>query len=165
MRKVFLTICIVISICISSSWSPRKSLALEETADYLIFFQNSTDMQNALTWINQFQRWDHHYETTMFPQLSVCQLKASPDTFRLIRKHFPSITMVPNYRFSAAPVYRKKVQNTIDSTIPWNLESIQANWLWEQGFTGKGVHLGILDTGADGTHKDLKDKIRNLNNT
>jgi len=162
MRKVFLTICIVISICISSSWLPRKSLALEETADYLIFFQNSTDMQNALTWINQFQRWDHHYETTMFPQLSVCQLKASPDTFRLIRKHFPSITMVPNYRFSAAPVYRKEVQNTIDSTIPWNLESIQANWLWEQGFTGKGIHLGILDTGADGTHKDLKDKIRNF---
>ena len=38
----------------------------------------------------------------------------------------------------------------------WALEAI--NWLpvWQQGLTGKGVKIGIIDTGANSLHEDLQ---------
>lgn len=38
----------------------------------------------------------------------------------------------------------------------WNLNAIQAPSLWALGWTGANVTIGILDTGADAAHPDLK---------
>ena len=43
--------------------------------------------------------------------------------------------------------------------VTWGLEELEIPKLWEQGITGKGVLVGHLDTGADGTHPALKDAI------
>jgi subtilisin len=43
--------------------------------------------------------------------------------------------------------------------ITWGIERIKADRLWAAGHAGKGVVVGHLDTGVDGSHPDLKGAI------
>ncbi len=68
----------------------------------------------------------------------------------------------PDYEYgiSARPV------TGAPATIPaWNLKSIGATALWEQGVTGDGVVGANLDTGVDIHHADLRDRWRGGTNS
>lgn len=41
----------------------------------------------------------------------------------------------------------------------WGADKINAPDVWNQGFTGKGVTVAVLDSGVDVTHTDLNDNI------
>ena len=43
--------------------------------------------------------------------------------------------------------------------VTWGLKHLEIPELWDKGFTGKGVLVGHLDTGVDGTHPALKGAI------
>jgi subtilisin family serine protease len=43
--------------------------------------------------------------------------------------------------------------------VTWGLDLLEIPKVWEQGFTGKGVLVGHLDTGVDGEHPALKPAI------
>ncbi len=43
--------------------------------------------------------------------------------------------------------------------IAWGIAALEVPAMWEQGYTGKGVLVGHLDTGVDGSHPALKDAI------
>lgn len=47
---------------------------------------------------------------------------------------------------------------TSDERIEWNIAKIGADVLWEEGITGKGITVGIIDSGVDGTHPALARK-------
>jgi subtilisin family serine protease len=42
----------------------------------------------------------------------------------------------------------------------WGIDALKVPELWKQGLTGKGVLIGHLDTGSDGTHPALREAIR-----
>jgi subtilisin family serine protease len=44
----------------------------------------------------------------------------------------------------------------------WGIEAMNVPALWQQGLTGKGVLVGHLDTGADGSHPALRRAIRSF---
>lgn len=51
------------------------------------------------------------------------------------------------------------------TTAEWNLLAINANSLWDQGFTGQGVVVASMDTGVDNLHPDLDLKWRGGDNS
>ena len=48
----------------------------------------------------------------------------------------------------------------IQPLAEWGLEDIQAPEAWAAGFTGEGVVVATIDTGARGTHNELVDSHR-----
>jgi hypothetical protein len=51
------------------------------------------------------------------------------------------------------------------SVPPWNLHTVQAPALWALGYTGKGVVVATMDTGADLGHPDLAAQWRGGKNS
>jgi len=47
----------------------------------------------------------------------------------------------------------------------WNIEKIRAPAVWDRGYDGSGVVVGIIDTGVDVTHPDLANSFRGGNNS
>lgn len=41
----------------------------------------------------------------------------------------------------------------------WGLDMINAPEVWQQGYTGQGVTVAVIDTGVDANHQDLKNNI------
>lgn len=59
------------------------------------------------------------------------------------------------------PVAMSMSQETVDTT--WGIKRLNVDKLWTQKqLTGKGVIVGHLDTGVDGTHPDLADAINSF---
>ena len=45
------------------------------------------------------------------------------------------------------------------ATLTWGLRAMKVERLWKEGATGKGVRVGHLDTGVDGTHPALRGAV------
>lgn len=48
------------------------------------------------------------------------------------------------------------------TTMTWGIQRLKADLLWAAGITGKGVLVGHLDTGVDGTHPALANAIEDF---
>ena len=55
---------------------------------------------------------------------------------------------------SIASVRRERSRESIAEPIPWNIELVRANEVWDR-VTGAGVKVGIIDFGNDRSHPDL----------
>jgi len=161
MRQTILRWWIIFIMIGTNLFFPGFSSGKEEIRDYIVFFQNQTNFQEKMTWLNQFETWDPAFETHGYHNLSACRILGSETTFKLIFEHLQGAAFYPNYQFSATPI-QKESTSTPSATIPWNLTSIHADWLWEKGLTGSGIHLAVLDTGVDGNHKTLQNKVINF---
>ncbi len=64
---------------------------------------------------------------------------------------------IESYRTSPAP---QQYNSTI---INWGVEKINAPRVWEDGVTGRGVRIAVLDTGIDPSHPLLENKLFTLN--
>lgn len=49
--------------------------------------------------------------------------------------------------------------------IPWGILQMNANTVWQRGYTGKGVVVGGQDTGYEWEHESLKSKYRGWDGT
>jgi subtilisin len=45
------------------------------------------------------------------------------------------------------------------STLPWGIDRVDADVAHDQGATGDGVHVGVVDGGIDATHPDLEGNL------
>ncbi len=63
-----------------------------------------------------------------------------------------------------------QVQGPVSNGVPtapndWNIDMIAAPSIWQLGFTGQGVVVATMDTGADLSHPDLSGSWRGGNNS
>jgi len=69
------------------------------------------------------------------------------------------LTVLPNLEFTLeVPDFLELESIGDDETyfgLQWALDAIDAPEAWDEGYTGDGVQVAILDTGIDGTHPDL----------
>lgn len=62
--------------------------------------------------------------------------------------------------FAHIPVGTCQEIQVLKQTVPWNISRIGATWVHSMGNTGKGIKIGILDTGIDYNHEDLKNNYK-----
>ncbi|WP_235945953.1 S8 family serine peptidase [Saccharibacillus alkalitolerans] len=66
----------------------------------------------------------------------------------------------PNQQYYEIPVDEAAGASMRDSFELSPLKQIGADQAWAQGFTGKGLKVGVIDTGVDYLHPDLKDAYK-----
>lgn len=57
---------------------------------------------------------------------------------------------------SGGQVYEDKIIRIAGQQVGWGVTTIKANKAWKLNYNGKGVKIGIIDTGVDTAHKDLR---------
>lgn len=74
-----------------------------------------------------------------------------------ILQSIPEITgITPNYIYKAETLYN--VPNDKLYNSQWSLKQVSAQSAWQKA-TGKGVIIGLIDTGIDFEHEDLRNKL------
>ena len=66
--------------------------------------------------------------------------------------------------FQLAPFVIQEVKDSIEYCIPKGIINLNCQKLWDEGYTGKGIKIAILDTGCDINHICLKDRIIDYKN-
>jgi len=64
-----------------------------------------------------------------------------------------------------AEVVVPEVMTASSENAEWNINMTGAPLLWDRGFTGEGVVVGIMDTGVDYFHPDIEPKWRGGTNS
>ncbi len=75
-------------------------------------------------------------------------LEANPQVGKVVKA--PELSLIQPVETQAAK---------LAAGSSWGIKRLKANRLWAAGFTGKGVLVGHLDTGVDGTHPALDGAI------
>lgn len=81
----------------------------------------------------------------------IAQLRASAGVARVAGA--PSVSLIRP---------RRKRPARLATTHTWGLLALQADRLWRDGWTGRGVTIGHLDTGVDGAHPALRGAIESF---
>ena len=55
---------------------------------------------------------------------------------------------------------KKPGTSTPTQVMPWGIDRIDADHVWELGESGNGVRIGVIDTGISATHPDLVGNIK-----
>ena len=66
--------------------------------------------------------------------------------------------------FQLTPFEIQEVKDSIEYCIPKGIMNLNCEKLWNEGYTGKGIKIAILDTGCDINHICLKDRIIDYKN-
>src|SRR5919199_724759 len=77
--------------------------------------------------------------------LNASAMRATPSAIRVLATR-PDVDLI----WLDEPVH-----TMLDESVPL----IQAPQVWQSGFTGKGVRVGIVDTGIDADHPDFANRI------
>lgn len=97
-----------------------------------------------------------------FPNLNVAFGSIQPAGLNAIKADplVKSVHSIPPLR-AIQPVSVKPVPagSDADFQLSWGLETLGIDKMWAQGLSGRGVKVGHLDTGVDGTHPALQGAI------
>jgi subtilisin family serine protease len=103
-----------------------------------------------------------HY--TPFWIFSGLSLRATPEVIKKIASR-DDVDRVSEDLPIPPPVLLPSAPLQSDSMYTWNSERIKAPEVWDMGYNGSGVVVGIFDTGVDVTHPDLVGKYRGGDNS
>ncbi|XJZ26975.1 Ig-like domain-containing protein [Bacillota bacterium Lsc_1132] len=162
MKPKFLTKMLVsvlglsVFLIIGISFPIKMKAQGNETQQVLVVYKNN---QGKETVINKSQKVEKQFQSV--PAISV---KLTQQAITELNKNPNVAYMEPNVKFKISDNQLKpyKIRSNLDttaSTIPseesqWDLQASNSPTAWQEGITGKGVKVAILDTGI-ATHPDL----------
>ncbi|MEU6712107.1 S8 family serine peptidase [Nonomuraea sp. NPDC046802] len=85
-------------------------------------------------------------------------VRATPETLTAVAALDLVERIIPNFTLTAPEPDRAAAPRAAAATT-WGLSKIGADKVQDDGITGKGVRVAVLDTGIDITHPDLKGKL------
>lgn len=161
-KKSITSLWLIIFIGGIFSFIPLATKAIETNyQEKILFFGDKQPFAWNLTQIEFLKQKQEIIELEQYPNLKAIRIKATDDCIKAILAVYPQALMVDDYTYRAQPVsYLGSTSNQPD--LNWNLDLIHVKEMWEKGFTGKGIKVAVLDTGADSAHPALEGKIKDF---
>jgi subtilisin len=97
--------------------------------------------------------------TKEFPNLGVVVGYADQSGLNALSKKSAVQEVLPVEQVFLIRPVRKYKAKTVSTKTTWGISKLNIEKLWEQGLTGTGIKVGHLDTGIDGKHPALKNRI------
>lgn len=92
--------------------------------------------------------------------INAVEVKTNGEVIKHIAERKDVETIVEDYTLMKPTLPKKtKIHPSAPGGVEWNIAKIGATDVWDEGLDGTGVRVGIVDSGADGTHPDLTGKI------
>lgn len=145
---------------------------LDEQADLAVASTFNTKLEKGEFALGQLQRTarmtqqpllaiidNHNAFHQSFYVVNAIRVKGQPDLLRKLAQHPSTRNIIANspYRMQPLPV-EENAARLRETT--WGIQMINADDVWELGYTGEGVVVGGQDTGYDWTHPALITKYR-----
>jgi hypothetical protein len=163
MKKTWIVI-VFIFFMVSSIFFPMPNHTLSQNQfnneSFLVYTTNESFQQiHSSIKIAMKEGWI--IDWNWFPRNSIIEVSGEASKIKSLFKSVPSSLLIPNYSLQADPILKHATNESLPPKN-WNIVDLELQSLWEQGYTGKNVKIGILDTGCDGSHPQLKGKIRDF---
>ncbi len=143
----------------------RKIKAKEEKGRYVFESLQKTAQRSQRKLIEILQRENASFQSLYIinaihakGDLQLIQLLAEQEGVAQIQDN-PVIKMEEPF------VGNSDLVQSREDIIEWGVEKIQADKVWEMGFTGQGIVVGGQDTGYEWDHPAIKNKYRGWNGT
>ncbi|GIQ69814.1 peptidase S8 [Xylanibacillus composti] len=145
----------------TDTWLKRLHRQMDSGSRHtqLIRFRKRKDFEQCMARLKQLKaRWPRFRAIEAFP--FICTLRCSLRTTSGL--HGPRLLFEPDWRLSLhaySPFQEShKETKTVPPRIPWGVRQIGAHKLWKTT-KGEGIRIGVIDTGTDASHPDLKGRV------
>ena len=125
--------------------------ATTEQKDIIAFLEKEKALGNVT----------HYSPFWIFNGLS---LEATPGVIRKIASRNDIDTISEDLPIPP-PVSFPTIPLQSDPLFTWNIKRIKVSEVWDMGYDGSGVVVGIFDSGVDYTHPDLEERYRGGDNS
>jgi hypothetical protein len=163
MRKKSITVLLLIFLFHGLLfYYPINSEAIQPVyKEKLLFFTKNQPFSWNQIQIEYLKQKQEIFELEQFPRLQVIRIKATDLCLQTILSSYPQTLVMDDFIYKAQPIICQD-SSSEKSNLDWNLDLIHVKELWEKGFTGKGIKIAVLDTGADSKHPALQGKIKDF---
>ncbi|GIQ65620.1 aerolysin [Paenibacillus cisolokensis] len=125
----------------------KRIIRFQSRADYRRFIRKWSEMKQSLPPLNDVQ------------QMPIIQAISCPLPMEAALPRFAErIWIEEDCRIDLHAVSQKPVASVSDKGIPWGVQQIKAPQAWSMT-TGYRVKVGVIDTGIDFSHPDLRQSI------
>jgi serine protease AprX len=149
---------------LSPTISPELEGIISESTDeilpVIVQFQDNYDSQMIGESLDKAEIPDMTIRN-VFDTIPVASIYATPTAIENILKLTGIIYITYDHRriIDSQPIDIEPNQIGLDDGYVHSDEILSANPLWDEGYDGSGVTIAIIDSGAEGTHPDLEDRI------
>ncbi|MNB68956.1 Subtilisin DY [compost metagenome] len=121
----------------------------------ILTFHNSRQYAGALAQLKQLKARRTGLRKVKASPLIRAFIVPAAGAFKLMRKYAGLIAVEEDSRIQIHSYSSSSVAQTPPSSIPWGVRAIRAPEAWSRS-TGVHVKIGLIDTGVDFLHPDLK---------
>ncbi|WP_255294098.1 S8 family serine peptidase [Bacillus toyonensis] len=154
MKKVIVCFSLIFLFLYSISANP--SFAEQKFDTYLVTFKNVVDSKIILNHGGTIEKIYKYTPTVVskIPVDSIDSLRKNPN-ITTVEKDV-SVEVIPDIKKE----YSQKRSSIMNSGAPvlsdWNMERVKISPVHKQGYKGSNIKIGIIDSGIDITHEDIK---------
>lgn len=137
MKRIIVFFLCLLMISGTFSTTSRANTQTNEEISYIIGFSNQIDEKAISDSGGKVKR--------KFKHISAVSATLTNKAFYKLQKHQNISFIEPDYK-----------THLLEQEIPWGVKFIGVPAVWNNGFTGNEVKIGVLDSGIDKSHPDIK---------